>query len=64
MNTARLSLTMALMLLCNVSVTSQSGAGKPIHEFSAFCTRKENDLHLIRVGNERYEIPDAVVLGG
>ena len=25
---------------------------------------KENDLHLIRVGNERYEIPDAVVLGG
>jgi hypothetical protein len=25
---------------------------------------KESDLNLIRVGNERYEIPDAVVLGG
>ena len=45
--------------------------GKPIgadtseadgyHEFRA---TKEYDLHLIRVGNERYEIPDAVVLGG
>ncbi len=31
------------------------------HEFRA---TKENDLHLIRVGKERYEIPDAVVLGG
>jgi hypothetical protein len=25
---------------------------------------KENDLHLIRVGNERYEIPNAVIFGG
>jgi hypothetical protein len=25
---------------------------------------KESDLHFIRVGKERYEIPDAVVLGG
>jgi len=25
---------------------------------------KESDLHLIRVGDERYEIPDAVVFGG
>jgi len=30
-------------------------------EFSA---TRENDLHLVRIGNERYEIPDAVVLGG
>jgi hypothetical protein len=25
---------------------------------------KESDLHMIRIGNERYEIPDAVVFGG
>jgi hypothetical protein len=31
------------------------------HEFRA---DKESDLHLIRVGPERYEIPDAVILGG
>jgi hypothetical protein len=30
-------------------------------EFSA---TREGDLHLIRIGNERYEIPEAVVLGG
>ena len=30
----------------------------------AFRAEKESDLHLIRVGDERYEIPDAVVLGG
>lgn len=29
-----------------------------------FSARKEADLHLIRVGTERYEIPDAVVFGG
>ena len=45
--------------------------GKPIGAdtseadgYSEFRITKENDLHLIRVGNERYEIPDAVVLGG
>jgi hypothetical protein len=31
------------------------------HEFRA---DKESDLHLIRVGPERYEIPDAVIFGG
>lgn len=30
-------------------------------EFSA---EKESDLNLIRVGSERYEVPDAVILGG
>jgi hypothetical protein len=25
---------------------------------------REGDLHRIRIGNERYEIPDAIVLGG
>lgn len=31
------------------------------HDFRA---TKQGDLHRIRVGNERYEIPDAVILGG
>jgi hypothetical protein len=31
--------------------------------YPEFRTTKENDLHIIRIGNERYEIPDAVVLG-
>jgi len=29
-----------------------------------FTASKENDLHLLRVGEERYEIPDAVIFGG
>jgi heat shock protein HslJ len=29
-----------------------------------FTATKEGDLHRVRVGNERYEIPDAIVLGG
>jgi len=29
-----------------------------------FRANKENDLHRIRVGDERYEIPDAIILGG
>ncbi|MCL4764351.1 MAG: META domain-containing protein [Burkholderiales bacterium] len=29
-----------------------------------FRATKQGDLHRIRIGNERYEIPDAVVLGG
>ena len=32
--------------------------------YPEFGATKENDLDLIHVGNERYEIPDAVVLGG
>jgi len=32
--------------------------------YPRFGATKESDLHLIRVGDERYEIPDAVVLGG
>jgi hypothetical protein len=45
--------------------------GKPIGAdtsqadgYSEYRATKEGDLHLIRIGNERYEIPDAVVLGG
>jgi Bacterial SH3 domain len=29
-----------------------------------FRAGKQNDLHVIRIGDERYEIPDAVILGG
>ena len=32
--------------------------------YGEFRATKESDLNLIRVGDERYEIPDAVVLGG
>ena len=32
--------------------------------YPEFRATREGDLHLIRVGDERYEIPDAVVLGG
>ena len=45
--------------------------GKPIgadgsqaEGFGAFSAKKEADLNFISVGDERYEIPDAVVLGG
>lgn len=30
----------------------------------AFSASKESDLNIIRIGDERYEIPDAVVFGG
>jgi heat shock protein HslJ len=32
--------------------------------YPEFSATKENDLHLIRIGTERYELPDAVILGG
>lgn len=32
--------------------------------YPEFRASRENDLHLVRVGDERYEIPDAAVLGG
>ena len=37
--------------------TSEADPGK-------FSSARKGDLHLIRIGNEFYEIPDAVVLGG
>lgn len=42
-----------------ISADTSQADGYP--EFSA---GKEGDLNLIRIGTERYEIPDAVVLGG
>ena len=32
--------------------------------YGEFSAEKENDLTMIRVGEERYEIPDAVIFGG
>jgi hypothetical protein len=32
--------------------------------YAEFRAEKDNDLHLIRVGDERYEVADAVVIGG
>jgi len=32
--------------------------------YLAFSAKKESDLNFVRIGEERYEIPDAVVLGG
>jgi hypothetical protein len=32
--------------------------------YPEFRASRENDLHLVRVGDERYEIADAAVLGG
>jgi len=32
--------------------------------YGEFSYEEESDLNLIRVGAERYEIPDAAVLGG
>ena len=64
------------LLLSFVSPDGQKRAiffsmGKPLgadtseaNGYPEFSTNRENDLHLIRIGMERYEIPDAVILGG
>ena len=44
--------------------------GKPVSadvsqaDWGEFSAAKEEDLHIILIGNERYEIPDAVIFGG
>jgi hypothetical protein len=32
--------------------------------YPEFRASKENDLHIILIGSERYKIPDAFILGG
>jgi hypothetical protein len=32
--------------------------------YPEFRATGESDMHMIRLGKERYEIPDAVILGG
>lgn len=51
----------ALFFRNGIPIGADTSEADGYHELSA---TKERDLHLIRVGPERYEIPDAVVLGG
>ena len=53
--------TRAIFFRMGIPVGADTSQADGYPEFSA---TKENDLHLIRIGSERYEIPDAAVLGG
>ena len=37
---------------------------RPLVDPGEFSATSESDLNIIRIGQERYEIPDAVVSGG
>jgi len=51
----------ALFFRAGMPIGADTSEADGYHEFSA---PKEGDLHFIRVGPERYEVVDAVVLGG
>lgn len=51
----------AIYFRAGIPVGADTGQADGYPEFSA---RKEMDLHLIQVGQERYEITDAVIFGG
>jgi hypothetical protein len=51
----------AIFFRRGIPIGADTGEADGYGEFRA---EKESDLNLIRVGDERYEIPDAVVLGG
>jgi hypothetical protein len=53
--------TRAIFFRMGIPIGADVSQADGYPEFSA---SRENDLHFIRVGDERYEIPDAVVLGG
>ena len=53
--------TRILFFRMNRAIGAGTSEADGYPEFSA---TREGDLHLIRVGHERYEVPDAVVLGG
>ncbi|MCB1984407.1 MAG: hypothetical protein H6936_14070 [Burkholderiales bacterium] len=53
--------TRAIFFRMGLPISADTSEADGYPEFRA---TKENDLHLIRVGDERYEIPDAVILGG
>ncbi len=40
------------------------GAGASEADIGPFAARREGDLTFVRIGEERYEIPDAVPFGG
>ncbi len=51
----------AIYFRMNRAIGADTSQADGYPEFSA---AREGDLHLIRVGTERYEVPDAVTLGG
>ena len=51
----------AIFFRAGMPIGADTSEADGYHEFSA---SKEGDLHFIRVGPERYEVVDAVVLGG
>ena len=51
----------AIYFRSGTAIGADTSEADGYHEFR---TEKESDLHLIRVGPERYEIPDGVILGG
>ncbi len=53
--------TRALFFRMNRAIGADTSEADGYPEFKA---TREGDLHVIRVGHERYEVPDAVVLGG
>jgi len=53
--------TRAIFFRLGRPIGADTSEADPGGEFEAM---READLHLIRLGGERYEIPDAVVLGG
>jgi hypothetical protein len=53
--------TRALYFRLGKAIGADTSQADGYPEFSA---NKENDLHMIRIGNERYEVPDAVIFGG
>jgi hypothetical protein len=52
--------TRAIYFMMGIPIGADGSEADP-GEFNA---SRESDLNLIRIGDERYEIPDAVVLGG
>ncbi len=52
--------TRAIFFRMGIPIGADTSQADGYPEFSA---TKENDLHMIRIGSERYEIPDAVLLG-
>jgi hypothetical protein len=53
--------TRAIFFSNGMAIGADTSEADGAGEFSA---ERESDLNLVQVGNERYEIPDAVVLGG
>lgn len=54
--------TRAIFFTHGIAMGADSSEAEPAS--FRFVTSKESDLHLIRVGDERYEIPEAVIFGG